>query len=369
MLTCHESTTEEAAAGLLLGYASCAAVTPGSGTVTAYLPHPTTPAAGLEGGVVKVEGSAGGSTSADEGVSPDVAAAAWLAHLEAGRPVPDSKTLISLLKAMLESRALRPISSGRLDVKLVQIDTGKKFPHMLDTANGTLTEDEAIWTQCKTKMTHIAIRLCNSQGEPVAGSSVQEGGLDLRLTLHKIGDTAEPLSDEHNPRSQEGLFRGRASGAFEPTVLLMESRHEFRFQVMLLSSDIGGARMFVKVAPVRPDLAFNETLIVRSRSFVSRARMPDENFAKRQRLCPSPSYADALAHAAQVSGQHHALPALEHAVTQAGLLEVSRDPSQQSYSQSYSSCSQEVSQEACRVDPQEAAAGGGACATPGFRDL
>jgi hypothetical protein len=147
MLTCHESTTEEAAAGLLLGYASCAAVTPGSGTVTAYLPHPTTPAAGLEGGVVKVEGSAGGSTSADEGVSPDVAAAAWLAHLEAGRPVPDSKTLISLLKAMLESRALRPISSGRLDVKLVQIDTGKKFPHMLDTANGTLTEDEAIWTQ------------------------------------------------------------------------------------------------------------------------------------------------------------------------------------------------------------------------------
>jgi len=59
---------------------------------------------------------------------------------------------------------------------------------------------------------------------------------------------------------------------------------------MLLSSDIGGARMFVKVAPVRPDLAFNENLIVRSRSFVSRARMPDENFAKRQRLCPSPSF-------------------------------------------------------------------------------
>ena len=64
---------------------------------------------------------------------------------------------------------------------------------------------------------------CNPMypGEPVAGSSVQEGGLDLRLTLHKIGDTAEPLTDDHNPRSQEGLFRGRASGAFEPTVLLM----------------------------------------------------------------------------------------------------------------------------------------------------
>ena len=50
-------------------------------------------------------------------------------------------------------------------------------------------------------------------------------------------------------------------------------------------------KKFVKVAPVRPDLAFNENLIVRSRSFVSRARMPDENFAKRQRLCPSPSFA------------------------------------------------------------------------------
>jgi len=380
MLTYYESTTtaEEAAAGLLLGYASCAGSvmqTQGPGTAPmACLPHPTTPAAGLEGGAVKVEGSACASTSADEGVSPDVAAAAWLAHLEAGRPVPDSKTLISLLKAMLESRALRPISSGRPDVKLVQIDTGKKFPHMLDTANGTLTEDEAIWTQCKTKMTHIAIRLCNAQGEPVAGSSVQEGGLDLRLTLHKIGDTAEPLSDEHNPRSQEGLFRGRASGAFEPTVLLMESRHEFRFQVMLLSSDIGGARMFVKVAPVRPDLAFNETLIVRSRSFVSRARMPDENFAKRQRLCPSPSFAaDDLTHAAQVSkysgAHHHALPALEHAVSQAGLLEASREPSQlSSFSQSYSHSSQEASQDTCRVDPHEAA-GGDACVVAAYRQL
>ena len=152
MLTRYESTTtEEAAAGLLLGYAttSCAGSTmqtPGSGTaLTACLPHPTTPAGPTR--AVKVEGSACASASADEGVSPDVAAQAWLAHLEAGRPVPDSKTLISLLRAMLESRALRPISSGRPDVKLVQIDTGKKFPHMLDTANGTLTEDEAIWTQ------------------------------------------------------------------------------------------------------------------------------------------------------------------------------------------------------------------------------
>lgn len=88
--------------------------------------------------------------------------------------------------------------------------------------------------------------------------------------------------------------------------------------------------------------------------------MPDENFAKRQRLCPSPSFAvDGLTHAAQLSkhsgGHHYALPALEHAVSQAGLLEVSREPSQLSYSQSYSHSSQEASQDACRVDPHEAA--------------
>lgn len=218
------------------------------------------------------------------GVAPEVAAAAWLDHLEKGGAVPDRTTLSGLLRALLEARVIRPISSASKDVRLVQLDTGKKFPHMLDTANGTLSADEAIWTQCKTKMTHIAVRLCNVQGEPVAGSTVQEGGLELKLTLHKIGETPEPLTDEHNPRAAEGLFRGRASGAFEPTIRLMESRHEFRFQVMLLSSDIGGARMFVKVAPVRPDLALDENLIVRSRSFVSRARMPDENFAKRQRI-------------------------------------------------------------------------------------
>lgn len=63
-----------------------------------------------------------------------------------------------------------------------------------------------------------------------------------------------------------------------------------------------------------------------------------------------PAQVDGLTHAAQVSKysgeHHHALPALEHAVSQ--VLEVSREPSQ-SYSQSYS----QSSQEACRVDPHE----------------
>jgi len=72
-----------------------------------------------------------------------------------------------------------------------------------------------------------------------------------------------------------------------------------------------------------------------------------------------PTQVDALTHAAQVSKysgeHHHSLPALEHAVSQAGLLEVSREPSQLSYSQPYSQSSQEASQDACRVDPHEAA--------------
>ena len=189
------------------------------------------------------------------GVAPEVAAAAWLDHLEKGGAVPDRTTLSGLLRALLEARVIRPISSASKDVRLVQLDTGKKFPHMLDTANGTLSADEAIWTQCKTKMTHIAVRLCNVQGEPVAGSTVQEGGLELKLTLHKIGETPEPLTDEHNPRAAEGLFRGRASGAFEPTIRLMESRHEFRFQVMLLSSDI------VRRAATRPGGAVDLALL------------------------------------------------------------------------------------------------------------
>jgi hypothetical protein len=155
---------------------------------------------------------------------------------------------------------------------------GKKFPHMLETDNGRLTGDDVIWTQCKTKMTHFCVRLVDSNGRPVAGTSVQPGGLKLRLTLHKVvGDVYEPLDDDSNPRPHEGLFRGRASGLFEPEVLLTEGRHEFRFQVLLLSSDICGERMCIRVAPTNPQLARNPNLCVQSHSFASRARMPDES--------------------------------------------------------------------------------------------
>jgi hypothetical protein len=221
-------------------------------------------------------------------VPPDQAALAWIDHVQKGGSVPDGPIFVELMQAMLASRAPFPAPiatlADDLDVRLEIVDTGKKFPHMLDTMNGTLADNEPIWTQCKTKMTHIAVRLVDSRGLPVRGTAVQQGGLRLRLTLHKVSDD-EAMHDGYNPRPYEGLFRGRAGNAFEPKVTMLETNHEFRFQVMLLSSDIGGTRMYVKVAPADPQLASNPNLIVQSHSFISRARMPDEHTVKNREAC------------------------------------------------------------------------------------
>lgn len=216
----------------------------------------------------------------------------WINYLQRGYPVPDSETLIRILRAAVQLRL--PPSANQGFKLIMEHSVGKKFPHLLDDANGTLSENDAIWTQCKTKMTHIVVRLVNSQNEPASGSTVQQGGLVLRLTLH--GENDESLTDDSNPRyktTQEGLFLGRARAKFDPIVILMETRHEFRFQVMLLSSDIGGARMFVKVAPVCPDLSIDNNLVARSHSFISRARMPEESYSSNKRSYPSPTFSSA----------------------------------------------------------------------------
>ena len=224
--------------------------------------------------------------SAHPVLTAEQAAVAWIDHLRKGGSPPDPVALAELLEALVVSLApplepaemATPVASD-LDVKLIVVPTtGKKFPHMLETDNGRLTGGDVIWTQCKTKMTHFCVRLVDSNGASVAGTSVQPGGLKLRLTLHKVvGDFYEAMDDDSNPRPSEGLFRGRASGVFEPEVLLTESRHEFRFQVLLLSSDICGQRMCIRVAPTDPRLASNPNLRVQSHSFASRARMPDES--------------------------------------------------------------------------------------------
>lgn len=263
-------------------------------------------------------------------VPPDEAAHAWIDHVERGGSVPDGPTFVALLRALAAPRVPHPphpnpVAMASLasvpDVRLILVDTSdtRKFPHMLDTQNGRLTDEDAIWTQCKTKMTHVAVRLVDKNGNPAKGKDVCEGGLVLRLTLHKVSDFEEAMDDDCNPRPSEGLFRGRSGGVFEPEVILTEGRHEFRFQVLLLSSDIGGARMFVKVAPKDPQLALNPNLTVRTRSFISRARMPDEthqNRANRERQAVDDDAMQLLDAAITIAQRRAAAAAAPAAVTE-----------------------------------------------------
>ena len=191
--------------------------------------------------------------------------------------------------------------------KLVQCNIsnpkpGSSFPHLV-VFNGALSaEDEACqWEQYKSRMTIIKVRLLDAQGappprsypmwavrlvfaqsciepascpvsvagQPVLGSTLQPGGPVLRLTLLNA-TTGQPLSDAHNPRQGEGLFLGTGRKQFETTVRLTKSTHTFEFKVMLLSSDIGGALVKIKVAP--PNAEDGHPLCVITRDFLSRAR-------------------------------------------------------------------------------------------------
>ena len=106
-------------------------------------------------------------------------------------------------------------------------------------------------------------------GQPVLGSTLQPGGLELRLTLLNA-TTGQPLSNADNPRPGQGLFLGEGGQQFETTVKLTKSTHTFELKVMLLSSDIGGALVKIKVAP--PNAEDGHPLCVITREFLSRAR-------------------------------------------------------------------------------------------------
>ena len=100
---------------------------------------------------------------------------------------------------------------------------------------------------------------------------MQPGGLELQVTLLDA-TTGQPLSDTDNPRG-EVLFFGAGDQPIVPTVLLTDqSSHTFKFKVMLLSSDIHGALVRIKVAP--PNAADDDPLCVITRAFKSRARHP-----------------------------------------------------------------------------------------------
>ena len=93
------------------------------------------------------------------------------------------------------------------------------------------------------------------------------GGLVLQLTLLHA-TTMQPLSDAHN--LGRPLFLGKGGQQFETTVKLTKSTHKFEFKVMLMSSDIGGALVKIKVAP--PNAEDGHPLCVITREFLSRAR-------------------------------------------------------------------------------------------------
>ena len=134
---------------------------------------------------------------------------AWLQHLEAGGVMPSPQELIGLLSAFLKERALspRPLTDDALaalgDVNaigavLIQDEPDYfHFPHFVDG------ED---WKQCKSKLTHIGVRLVSPAGDPVHGTAVQRGGLELMLEL---------VNANTNETLQDPQLTGVAGGVFE----------------------------------------------------------------------------------------------------------------------------------------------------------
>ena len=149
------------------------------------------------------------------------------------------------------------------------------------------------------------------------GSTLQQGGLVLQLTLHKAA-TMELLSDNHNPRlamkgkgllaitqkrkeednvvveEEEGEEEVEAEGDKKKkkkkktkenkkenkvrlemplTVRLTESSHTFEFFVTLMSSD---TKSLIKIKVSPPNAVAGDPLCVVTRAFLSRARKPDD---------------------------------------------------------------------------------------------
>jgi len=136
-------------------------------------------------------------------------AEAWIVHLQEGGVMPSPQELIGLLSALLQERALsaRPLTDEYLaalgDVNaigavLIQDEPDYfHFPHFMDG------ED---WKQCKSKLTHIGVQLVNRDGDPVHGTAVQPGGLELKLEL---------VNANTNETLQDPKLTGVAGGAFE----------------------------------------------------------------------------------------------------------------------------------------------------------
>ena len=128
-------------------------------------------------------------------------------------------------------------------------------------------------------------------GQPILGNTLQEGGVKLQLTLINA-KTEDTLSDADNPRRDQGLFSGVAGRPFDPTVILTDnSSHTFECKVLLLSSDIDGALMKLKVSRLNADAG--DPLCFVTRAFMSRSRSNIHEVGnKRPRLLPNDSDID-----------------------------------------------------------------------------
>jgi len=195
----------------------------------------------------------------------------YIEYLTAGGELSESAR-IGLIEGLRTCFAMLPPTVTLIQRNITPLTAGSGFPHLVKFNNGALSaEDERCeLQQYKTKMTRITVQLPDDEhGQPVLGSTLQEGGLELQLTLLNA-TTMQPLSDADNPRPQEGLFSGVAGRPFVPTARMDGSTLTFTFALMLLSSDIDGALIKIKVS--RPNANAGDPLCVVTRAFKSRAR-------------------------------------------------------------------------------------------------
>ena len=137
-------------------------------------------------------------------------AEAWLLGLEAGEEMPTREQLIGLLGALLQERSLPTLTVT--DGALGAVHAADAFLRVELVPHLELSENEL--EQCKSKMTYVVVRLENGQGQPIHGTTVQSGGLKLKVTL--INNTTGETILLNPKKPTQALLTGSAGGAFEP---------------------------------------------------------------------------------------------------------------------------------------------------------
>ena len=141
-------------------------------------------------------------------LSASETAQAWILGLETGAEMPTREQLIGLLGALLYERSLPALTDGALGA----INAADAFLRMEFVPHLELSQDEL--EQCKSTMTKIVVRLENGQGQPIHGTTVQTGGLELKVTL--INNTTGETILVNPKKPHKALLAGSAGGVYEP---------------------------------------------------------------------------------------------------------------------------------------------------------